>query len=53
MLVAGAFSDIYRKEAFHGNGETLSIDLSPGSEDNFWRILYRYPNLFAESPSTR
>ena len=40
------FVAIYRKEAFHGNGETFSVDLSPGSEVSFWRVLYRYPDLF-------
>lgn len=40
------FGEVYRKEAFHGNGELLSIDLSPGSEINFWRFRYSHPDLF-------
>jgi outer membrane protein insertion porin family len=40
------FGDIYRKEAFHGNGELLMIDVSPGTEINSARIRYSYPDLF-------
>ncbi len=40
------FGEIYRKEAFHGNGELLLIDISPGTQINSARIHYRYPDLF-------
>jgi outer membrane protein assembly factor BamA len=40
------FGDIYRKEAFHGNGELLLIDVSPGTQVNSARLRYSYPDLF-------
>lgn len=40
--------EIYRREAFHGNGESLAIDLSPGSRISFWRFSYRHPDLFGD-----
>ncbi len=40
------FGDIYRKEAFHGNGELLMIDVSPGTEVNSARLRYTFPDLF-------
>ncbi|MCP3919315.1 MAG: outer membrane protein assembly factor [bacterium] len=40
------FGEVYRKEAFHGNGETFAIDLSPGSEVNYGRLLYSHPDVF-------
>lgn len=42
----GSLGEIYRKEAFHGDGELLNIDLSPGSQVDFWRIRYRHPDIF-------
>jgi len=39
------FSEIYRKDAFHGNGETFNIDLAPGTEISFWRMRYTHPDL--------
>ncbi|MFT5050254.1 MAG: outer membrane protein insertion porin family [Chlamydiales bacterium] len=39
------FSEIYRKEAFHGNGESFNIDLAPGTEISFWRMRYTHPDL--------
>ncbi len=36
--------EIYDKEAFHGNGEQLAIDLSPGSQVSFWRFMYAHPD---------
>ncbi len=42
----GTFGEVYRKEAFHGDGELLNIDLSPGSQVSSWRIRYRHPDIF-------
>ena len=45
---SGLFSapgEIYRKEAFHGNGEQFALDLSPGSEVSFWRVMYAFPDV--------
>ena len=39
------FTEIYRKEAFHGNGESFNIDLAPGTEVSFWRIRYLHPDI--------
>ncbi|MEM1452943.1 MAG: POTRA domain-containing protein [Planctomycetota bacterium] len=39
------FSEVYRKEAFTGDGETFGIDLSPGSEVSYWRIFYSHPDF--------
>ena len=46
---SGLFSapgEIYRKEAFHGNGEQFALDLSPGSVVSFWRVMYAFPDVF-------
>ena len=40
------FSEVYRKEAFIGDGERFSVDLAPGSEVSYWRVLYTHPDLF-------
>ncbi len=40
------FSEVYRKEAFTGDGERFSIDLAPGSEISYWRLLYTHPDIF-------
>ncbi|MEZ6017803.1 MAG: BamA/TamA family outer membrane protein [Planctomycetota bacterium] len=40
------FSEVYRKEAFMGDGERLSLDLAPGSEVSYWRALYTHPDIF-------
>jgi outer membrane protein insertion porin family len=37
--------EIYRKEALHGNGEQLNVNLSPGSVIQFWQLRYRHPDL--------
>lgn len=42
----GTFSEVYRKEAFVGDGETFGIDLSPGSQINYSRIFYQHPDIF-------
>ncbi len=41
-----SFGEIYRKEAFHGNGETFMLDLSPGSEISYYKAYYSHPDLF-------
>jgi len=40
------FSDVYDKEAFHGNGELLEFDVAPGSQVSQARVRYRHPDLF-------
>ncbi len=42
----GMFGELYRKEAWTGDGETFGIDLSPGSEVNYSRIFYQHPDIF-------
>ena len=44
--VWSTFGEIYRKEAFHGNGETFGVTLSPGTEVNYWKIGYAHPDIF-------
>lgn len=44
--IFGAFGEVYRKEAWTGDGETLGFDLSPGSEVNYSRIFYQHPDIF-------
>ena len=41
-----SFGEIYRKEAFHGNGESFSMVFSPGTEVSYWSIAYSHPDLF-------
>lgn len=43
---AGTFGEVYRKEAFIGDGETFGVDLSPGSEVSYWRVFYSHPDIF-------
>lgn len=40
------FGEVYRKEAWTGDGETLGIDISPGSEVNYSRVFYQHPDIF-------
>lgn len=50
-LPTGLFAapgEIYRREAFHGNGESMEINLSPGSRVSFWRFAYRHPDIFSD-----
>ena len=44
---AGVLGEIYRKEAFNGDGETFGFDISPGSEVSFWRVFYQQPDIFS------
>ncbi|MEM8712533.1 MAG: POTRA domain-containing protein, partial [Planctomycetota bacterium] len=43
----GVFGEVYRKEAFNGDGETFGIDVSPGSEVSYWRLFYQHPDVFS------
>lgn len=43
-----SFGEIYRKEAFHGNGESAGVTLSPGTEVSYWEIDYSHPDLFGD-----
>jgi outer membrane protein insertion porin family len=38
--------EIYKKQAFHGAGQRLDIDLSPGTQINYYRIHFNEPDLF-------
>ncbi len=41
----GAFSEIYHKRAFHGAGQRLDIQISPGTEVDYSRIRFFEPDL--------
>lgn len=41
-----SFGEVYRKEAFHGAGQTLNIQLSPGSQVDYTRINFVEPDIF-------
>ena len=41
-----SFGEVYRKEAFHGAGQTLDLQLSPGSQVDFTRIHFVEPDIF-------
>lgn len=43
-----SFGEVYRKEAFHGNGESFGVTLSPGTEVSYWSIDYSHPDLFGD-----
>ncbi len=40
------FSEVYDKQAFHGAGQTLELDLAPGTLYNQARIRFLEPDLF-------
>jgi outer membrane protein assembly factor BamA len=42
----GSFGEIYRKEAFHGAGQTLSIQVSPGARRDQSQIRFVEPDIF-------
>jgi len=42
----GMFGEIYRKEAFHGGGQTLSIQVSPGAVRDQALIRFVEPDIF-------
>jgi outer membrane protein assembly factor BamA len=37
---------LYRKEAFQGDGETFLLDLSPGSKVRYYRMFYSHPDIW-------
>lgn len=41
-----SFSEIYHKEAFHGAGQTLQLQLSPGTRVSTFRIRFVEPDIF-------
>ncbi|MFQ5505637.1 MAG: outer membrane protein assembly factor, partial [Planctomycetota bacterium] len=41
----GWFGQILGNEAFHGGGQTLNLDLQPGTEDSFARFMFYEPDL--------
>lgn len=42
----GMFGEVYRKEAFHGAGQTLSIQVSPGARRDQTQIRFVEPDIF-------
>lgn len=40
------FSDIFDKEAFHGAGQELELELTPGTVVNSYRVRFFEPDLF-------
>ncbi|HPF14474.1 MAG TPA: BamA/TamA family outer membrane protein [Planctomycetota bacterium] len=40
------FGEVFSKEAFHGNGESFSLNISPGSEVDQWSVDYTHPDVF-------
>ena len=42
-----AFSEVYHKEAFHGAGQLLEMNLSPGSEIKSWQVRFMHPDILA------
>jgi len=41
-----SFSEIYHKEAFHGAGQLLQIELSPGTQVSRYRLRFVEPDIF-------
>jgi outer membrane protein insertion porin family len=44
--LGSTFSEIYDKEAFHGAGQRLDIELSPGTQLSRYRLHFLEPDLF-------
>lgn len=42
----GMFGEVYRKEAFHGAGQTLTIQVSPGARRDQTQIRFIEPDIF-------
>jgi len=42
----GAFTEIYRKEAFHGAGQSLNLEVSPGTQVSRFRANFIEPDIF-------
>ena len=39
------FSEVYAKEAFHGAGETLDVEIAPGTQVSRFRVHYFRPDI--------
>ncbi len=46
--IFSTFSEIYDKSAFHGNGESFSMNISPGSEVDSLSVGYTHGDVFSE-----
>jgi outer membrane protein insertion porin family len=44
--VTSTLSELYGKEAFHGAGQRLDIEISPGTELSRYRVHFLEPDLF-------
>lgn len=44
--VWSTFSELYDKEAFHGAGQQLDIEISPGTAISRYRIHFQEPDIF-------
>jgi outer membrane protein insertion porin family len=42
----GMFGEVYRKEAFHGAGQTLTIQVSPGARRDQSQVRFVEPDIF-------
>lgn len=42
----GMFGEIYRKEAFHGAGQQLDLQFSPGTQVDYSRVRFVEPDIF-------
>lgn len=42
----GMFGEFYRKEAFHGAGQRLELQVSPGTEIDSARLFFQEPDIF-------
>jgi outer membrane protein insertion porin family len=42
----GTFSEIYHKEAFHGAGQLVQLELAPGTQVSRFRIRFLEPDIF-------
>jgi outer membrane protein insertion porin family len=40
------FGEVYRKEAFHGGGQRLTLQISPGAETDSSQIIFVEPDIF-------
>ena len=43
---ASTFTEIYHKEAFHGAGQRLDIEVAPGTEVSRFRLRFIEPDIF-------
>ena len=42
----GTFSEIYHKEAFHGAGQLVTLEISPGTQLSRFRVRFLEPDIF-------